>query len=118
MYWTHNEGRSVVAVRFIRTLKGKIYKKVTANNSKSYLGYLNKLVNEYNNTYHRSIRENPIHADYFVLTKEISLSQKVPKFKVGDRVRITKYKNIFSKGYTENWSRKIFVIDSVLRIGN
>ena len=78
-------------------MKGKIYKKETTNNGKSYLGYLNKLVNEYNNTYHRFIRKNPIHADYFVLTKEISSSQKAPKFKVGDRVRITKYKNVFSQ---------------------
>ena len=54
MYLTHNEGKSVVAERFIRTLKGKIYKKMTPNDSKSYLGYLNKLVNQYNNTYHHS----------------------------------------------------------------
>ena len=40
---------------------------------------------------------------------------KALKFKVNDRVRITKYKNIFSKGYTENWSREIFIIDSVLK---
>ena len=54
MYSVHNEGTSVVAERFIRTLKGKIYKKMTASNSTSYLGYLNKLIDEYNNTYHRS----------------------------------------------------------------
>ena len=46
MYLTHNEGKSVVTERFIRSLKGKIYKKRTANNSKSYLDYLNKLVDE------------------------------------------------------------------------
>ena len=42
-------------------------------------------------------------------------NSKVPKLKVNDRVRITKYKNILKKGYTENWSRKIFIIDSVLK---
>ena len=52
---TGNEGKPVVAERFIRTLKGKISKILTANDSKSYFGYFNKLVNEYNNTYHRSI---------------------------------------------------------------
>ena len=47
----HIEGKPVIAERFIKDLKGKIYKKVTANNSKPYLSYLNKLVGEYNNTY-------------------------------------------------------------------
>ena len=51
---TANEGKSVVAERFIRTLKSKIYKKMTANDSKFYLGYLNKLVDDYKNTYHQS----------------------------------------------------------------
>ena len=49
------------------------------------------------------------------MTKKIETNPKTPKFKVNDRVRITKYKNIFSKGYTENWSREIFIIDSVLK---
>ena len=47
--------------------------------------------------------------------KKIETNHISPKFKFNDRVRITKYKNIFSKGYTENWSRKIFVIDSILK---
>ena len=54
---THNGGKSVAAERFIRTLKGKIYK-MTAPNSRSYLDYLDKLVDEYNNIYHRSIVKN------------------------------------------------------------
>ena len=57
MYSTHNEGKSVIAERFIKTLKAKIYKEVTANDSKSYLPYLNKLVDEYNNNYHHSINK-------------------------------------------------------------
>ena len=88
---------------------------MTAKDSTSYLGYLNKLVDEYNNTNHHSIGKKPTDADYFVLTEEIESSHKAPKFKVVDKVRITKYKNIFSKGYIENESRKIFVIDSVLK---
>ena len=52
MYSTHNEGNSIVPAEFIRTLKGKIYKRLTGNDSKSYLSYLNNLVDEYNNTYH------------------------------------------------------------------
>ena len=55
IYSTHNEVTSVVVERFIRILKSKIYRKVTANSNKSYLGYLDKLVDEYNNSYHRSV---------------------------------------------------------------
>ena len=49
------------------------------------------------------------------MTEKIEMNHKALKFKVNDRVRITKYKNIFSKGYTENWSREIFIIDSVFK---
>ena len=56
----------------------------------------------------------PVDCDFSALTEEIELSHKGLKLKVGNRVRITKYKNIFSKGYTKNWSRETFVIDSVL----
>ena len=115
MYSAHNEGKSVVAERFIKTLMGKICKKMTANDSKSYLSYLNKLIDQYNNTYHSSIGKKPIYIDYPALNTDIESSHKTPKFKVGDRGRSVKYKNIFSKGHTENWSREIFVIDSVLK---
>ena len=115
MYSTHNEGKSVIAERFIKTLKAKIYKKITANNGKSYLPYLSKLVDQHNNIYHCSINKKPINADYSNLTEKTEINHKAPKFNVNDRVRITKYKNIFSKGNTENWPREIFVIDSVLK---
>ena len=94
---------------------------MTANDSKSYLRYLNKLVDQYNHTYHHSIGEKPINADYSALTEKIEtnapkfLKFKASKFKVNDRVRTAEYKNIFSKGYTENWSREIFIIDSVVK---
>ena len=68
MYSAHNEGKSVIAERFIKTSKAKIHKKMTANDSRSYLPYLNKLVNHYNNNYPHSISKKPINADYFVLT--------------------------------------------------
>ena len=85
-----------------------------ANNSKSYLPYLKKLADQYN-TYHHSLSKKPINADYSASTENIESNPNAPKFKLNDRVRITKYKNIFSKGYTENWSREIFIIDSVLK---
>ena len=102
MYSTHNEGQSVTAERFIKTLKFKILKIITDNNNKSYLPYLNKLVDQYNDTYHHSFDEKPFNADYSASTENFESNPKAPKLKVNDRVRITKYKNIISKGYTEN----------------
>ena len=116
MYFTHNEGKSVIAERLIKILKNEIYKKMRANDNKSYLSYLNKLVDQYNNTYHRSINKKPINADYSDWTEKIETNLKTYKFKVNDRATITKYKNIFNNDYTENWSREIFIIDSVSKI--
>ena len=76
---------------------------MTANDSNFYLPQLNNLVDEYNNTYHHSINKTSINADYSAFTEKIETNSKAPKFKINDRVRITKYKNIFSKGYTEDW---------------
>ena len=76
---------------------------------------MNKLVDQYNNIYHHSINKKPINADYSALTEKIKTNHKAPKFKVNDKVGITKYKNVFSKGYTENWSREIFNTNSVLK---
>ena len=100
----YNEGKSVIAERFIKTLKAKIYKKMTVDDSKSYLKYLNKIVDHNNNSYYHSIKKTPINADYSALTEKIERNLQAPKFKVNDRVRITKYKNIFGKYYTKNWS--------------
>ena len=68
MYFRHNEDKSVVITeRFIKTLKAKIYKNMTTDDSKSYLSYLNKLVDEYYNTYHHSVNKKPINAGYSAL---------------------------------------------------
>ena len=70
---------------------------MTANDSKYYLLFLNKLVDQYNNNYNHFINKKPINADYSALNEKIETNPKAPKFKVNDRVRIIKYKNIFSK---------------------
>ena len=88
-YSTQNEGKSVIAERFIKTVKVKIYKRLTANDSKSYLPYLHELVDQYNNTDHHSINKKPINVDYFAFTEKIETNHKAPKFEVHDRVRIT-----------------------------
>ena len=101
MYSAHNEGKSVVAERFIRTLKNKIYKHMTAVSKNVYIDKLDDIVNEYNNTYHRTIKMKPIEVKdntYIDYIKEVN--HKDSKFKVGDHVRMSKYKNYFAKEYT------------------
>ena len=72
---------------------------MTANNTKSYLAYLNNLVDPNKNTFHDSINKKPINADCSALPEKAETNPKAPKFKVNDRVRITTFKNIFSNGY-------------------
>ena len=110
----HNEGKSVVAERFIRTLKTKIYKYMTSISKNVYIDKLDDIVNKYNNTYHSTIKMKPVDVKsntYTNVSKEIN--DKNPKFKVGDNVRISKHKNVFAKGYTPNWSEEVFVIKKV-----
>ena len=106
MLSTHNEGKSVIAERFIKTLKSKIFKRMTANGRKSYLSYLNKLVDEYNNTYHHFTKKKPINADYSALAENIETNPKATEFKVNDRMRITEYKNILVKVTLKNGQEK------------
>ena len=114
MYSTHNEGKSVVAERFIRTLKSKIYKYMTSISKNVYIHKLDDIVDEYNNTYHTTIKMKPIGVkDNTYINADKEINNKDPKFKVGDRVRISKYKNIFAKVYTPNWSEEAFVIKEV-----
>ena len=114
MYSTHNGGKSVVAERFIRTLKSKIYKYMTSISKNVYIDKLDDIVNEYNNTYHTTIKMKPIDVkDNTYINTDKEINNKDPKFKVGDRVRISKYKNIFAKGYMPNWSEEVFVIKKV-----
>ena len=88
---------------------------MTANDNKFYLPYLNKSADQYNNTYHHSINKKLINADYSAFDEKIETNPKASKFKVNDRARITRYKNIFSKGHTENLSREIFIINFALK---
>ena len=84
-----------------------------SNDRKSYLPYLNKLFDQNKN--HHSINKNLLILIILLQLLNIESNPKAPKFKVNDRVRIPKYKNIFSKDYTENSSTQIFIIDSVLK---
>ena len=109
IYSTYNEGKSVVAERFIRTIKTKIHKYMTAISKNVYYHVLDDIVNKYNNTVHKPIE---VTDDSYAEYNEDS-NNKNPKFKVGDHVRISKYKNIFAKGYAPNWSEEVFVINKI-----
>ena len=88
---THNEGKSVVAERFIRTIKNKIYKYITSISKNVYIDKLDDIVNEYDNAYHRTIEMKPTDVKdntYISFGKEVNNND--PKFKVGDYVRISK----------------------------
>ena len=79
-----------------------------------YIDKLDDIVKEYKNTYHKTIKMNPVDVKddtYIDSSKEVN--DKDPKFQVGDHVRISKHKSIFAKGYTPNWSKEVFVISKI-----
>ena len=111
MYSMHNEGKSVIAARFISALKNKIYKYMT---SISKNVYIDKLDDKYNSTYHSTIKVKPVNvksSTFIDCSKEIN--DKGTKFKIDDIVRISKYESIFAKGYTPSWSDEGFMIKKV-----
>ena len=100
--------------RFTRTLKNKIDKYVTSVSKNVYIDKLDNIVKKYNNTYHNTIKMKPVDlksSTYIDSSKESN--NKDPKFKIGDIVRMTKYKNIFAKGYVTNWTEEVFMIKKV-----
>ena len=117
MYSIHNEGKSVVAERFIRTIKNKIYKYMTAIPKNAYIDKLDDIVDKYNNTHHRTIKMKPVNIKdntYIDFKKEVN--NKDPKFKTGDHVRISKYKNIFALKDTCQIGLKKFLLVVKLKI--
>ena len=114
IYPTYNEEKSVVAERFIRMLKNKIFKHMTAISKSVYWNVLDDIVNKYNNADHRTIKIKPVDvtSDSYAKYDKDSYVTK-PKLKFGDNVRISKYRNIFAKGYTENWSEEVFVVSKI-----
>ena len=117
--WYHTFNRDIkcsICERFNRTILNKIYKNFTLNNNTIWIKDLNKLVKEYNNSYHRTIKMKPVNAskkeNENIVRKnynfEIITNKR--KFKIGDKVRISLLKNTFEKGYTSNWSEQIYII--------
>ena len=120
-YHTHNRDiKCLICERFNRTILNKIYKNFTLNNNTIWISDLDKLVEEYNNSYHRSIKMSPFNAskksNENIVTNNLynfKITNKKPKFKINDKVRVSLLKNTFEKSYTSNWSEEIFIIDNI-----
>ena len=122
MYSTFNEGKAVVIERFNRTLKISWWKFVTANtgNTRFYLDALDQMVKNYNEKVHSTIKMTPKTLAktnkgkvYFNIIRKQNKSRTSIKYKKGDKVRISKYKRHFEKGYTPNWTEEIFTFDKI-----
>ena len=137
LYSTENEEKSSVVERWNRTMKEKMFKYFSANNTKKYIDILDEMVNNYNNTKHSSVKMTPVEASdkknknrvWFNLyeskrpnlygSKRPNLNGKSrtnpvkPKFSVGDKVRITKKKTVFEKGYTPRWTEEVFTASQI-----
>ena len=121
MYSTFNEGKAVVIERFNRTLKNIMWKYLTANNTRFYLDALDQMVKKYNDKVHSTIKMTPTEGSkdinrgkvYFNITRKQNKSRTSIKYKKGHKVRISKYKRHFEKGYTPNWTEEIFTIDKI-----
>ena len=122
IYSTENEEKSSIVERWIRTMKEKMWKYFTDNNTYTYMDVLPELVEDYNNTVHSSIKMTPIEASKKkneltvwrnLYPDRYKIYDLTPKFSVGDKVRITKKKKVFEKGYTTKWTEEIFTIKEI-----
>lgn len=113
-----------IVERVIRTIKTKLFKYLTYSNSYRYIDVFEKIVKSYNDSYHRTIKMPPSKVNdknILLVYKNIRQSQKAPtkekspKLKVGDYVRIGKYKNVFTKGYKCNFTEEVFKVKTVIR---
>ena len=114
MYSTCNEGKSVVAERLNRTLKNKNFQHMAAVSKNVYFDILDDIVNKYNNIVNRTVKMKPtdVTSDSYAEYNEDSNENK-SKFKFVDRVRKSKYKIIFAKGQSRNWSEEISIINKI-----
>ena len=122
LYSTENEEKSSVVERWIRTMKERMWKYFTDNNTNRYVDVLPDLVKGYNDTRHSSIKMTPVEASQ--KKNELTVWRTLypdhlerrdinPEFSVGDKVRISKKKKTFEKGYTTRWTEEIFTIVEV-----
>ena len=117
LWTTNSEMKAAIVERFNRTMKTRMYKYFTANNTKRYVDILEDLVMGYNNTIHSSIGMAPANVlkpiDKIKIRQKLygsSTTSKNYKYHVGDHVRISKARRVFKKGYLANWTEEIFIV--------
>jgi transposase InsO family protein len=116
-YWSYNDDiKAAVVERFNRTLKTRMHRYFTAHHTNRWVDVLQSLIDSYNKTFHRSIGMAPndvTAADQKQIAERMFPLKVTPlwKFEIGATVRITRYKNVFAKGYTQNWTEEAFKID-------
>jgi hypothetical protein len=119
-YSTFGEHKSAVIERFNRNIKEKMWKRFTAENTRNWIDMLDRLMSDYNNTKHSTIGMTPtagskkVNEAYIINSRKYrNVESTHSKFKVGDRVRISRIKSVFEKGYIPNWSEEVFIIHKV-----
>ena len=114
MYSTHEKRKSVVAERFMRILRDRIYKNMTLVSKNKYIDEVDDIVNKENNEYHSTIRINPVYIKSSTyIDFNVENNDKDTKFKAGYHVKISKDKNSFVKDYLPNWSEKVRVTEKI-----
>jgi hypothetical protein len=124
LYSTGSELGVTIVERFNRSLKQWMWKEFTRNDNKKWVSLLPTLIDRYNNKVHSTIRMSPIEAtkdknkqtvyDRIYKTNRVSRATNKAKYKVGDKVRIYRWKKEFEKGYTPNWSKELFTVADVI----
>lgn len=115
-YSTFSTTKACIVERFNRTLKTNMFREFTAQGSRKWVSILPMLIENYNNSSHRTIGITPAQADenpLLVVLKKRNIANKKVKYKINDSVRISTHKGIFTKGYLANWSTEVFTIDKI-----
>ena len=111
--------KAAVVERFLRTLKSRMWRYFTHHNTRRYVECLPKLVESYNNTFHRTISMTPNEAsktknENVVLERLLKgCKSSKPKFKINDIVRVSRYRGTFDKGYLPTWSEEYYRITKI-----
>ena len=115
-YSMYSTMKACIVERFNRTLKSLMFREFTARGTHNWINILPALIKKYNESKHRTIGITPRHADEnpsSVVLKQRKIENCKVKFKVGDKVRVSTHKGVFTKGYLPNWSTEIFAISKV-----
>lgn len=122
LYSTYSTKKAAIVERFQRTLKSKMWKIFSYRGSYKWIDILDKLISDYNCTKHKTIKMKPNDVniqnqqkllDTVYNRKHVVSANTKPKFKIGDFVRLSKYKHVFEKGYTANYTTEVFQINDV-----